>query len=248
MPTPDLTRPLSEFDSLWEWTKSRSTYHFDNTRVDPPGSTYRVLGRFANTWSHLLQDIKQKSYPTTWGNITMTGGGVQRPVSYEKRGRDIAVGGGDIDKIQLTNIAEDPMQYLEFKKIVDYFHLAGPVEPRFHVQLTGQMFTHHIDPNHHRFAGPGANPLGPFDYDPMDIVRITIMLEDWQPGQFVLYGNTIYQQWSAGDFHMHDWPNIPHATANASQHSRITLQLTGLRTAKTNEILGNRREFENIAL
>jgi hypothetical protein len=235
--------PLSEYDSLWEWTKSRSTYHFDKWRTDSPGSTFKVLGRFENTWSHLLEDIKQKSFASTWGNITMTGGGQQKPVSYEKRGRDIAAGGGDIDQIELTNITETPQQYPEFAKIIDYFHLEGPVEPRFHVQFTGQMFTNHIDPNHHRFAGPGANPLGPFDYDPMDIVRITIMLEDWEPGQFMIYGNSVYQQWRAGDFHMHDWPNVPHATANASQHSRVTLQLTGLRTPETDKVIGGPNNF-----
>jgi hypothetical protein len=48
----------------------------------------------------------------------------------------------------------------------------------------------------------------------------------------------VYQQWQAGDFHMHDWENIPHATANASHHSRVTLQITGLRTAETNKIIG----------
>jgi hypothetical protein len=238
MKTPNLNVPLSEYDSLWEWTKSRSNYHFDNDRVDPPGSVYKVLGKFENTWSHLLRDIKQRSFPSTWGNITLTGGGQQRPVSYEKRGRDIAQGGGNIEEIQLTNITENPLQYEEFKRIVEYFHLEGPVEPRFHVQLTGQMFTVHIDPNHHRFAGAGANPLGPFDYDPNDIIRITVMLEDWQPGQFIIYGNSVYQQWHAGDFHIFDWPNIPHATANASQHSRITLQITGLRTPETNKVIG----------
>lgn len=241
--TPDLTVPLSEYDSLWEWTKSRSTYHFDKWRADPPGSIFKVLGRFPNTWSHLLPEIKSKSFVAGWHNITMTGGGQQRPVSYEKRGRDLAQGGGDIAKIELTNITEDPQQYPEFQRMVSYFHLEGPVEARFHVQLTGQMFTLHIDPNHHRFAGAGANPLGPFDYDPMDIVRITVMLEDWEPGQFFLYGNTVYQQWRAGDFHMHDWPNVPHATANASQHSRITLQITGLRTADTNRIIGGPNNF-----
>ena len=239
----DMTKPLSDFDSLWEWTKSRSDYHFDKWKVDTPGSTVKVLGRFENTWQDLIPDIKVKSFPATWGNITTTGGGKQPPVSYEKRGRDIAEGGGDIDAIQLTNITEDPRQYAEFKKIVDYFQLEGSVEPRFHVQLTGQMFTTHIDPNHHRFAGLGANPLGPFEYDPMDIVRITVMLEDWEPGQFVIYGNAVYQQWRAGDFHMHDWPNVPHATANASQHSRVTLQITGLRTPETNKIIGGPNNF-----
>jgi alpha-ketoglutarate-dependent taurine dioxygenase len=75
--------------------------------------------------------------------------------------------------------------------------------------------------------------LEDYGYDTNDIVRITVMLEDWQPGQFIIYGNTVYQQWRAGDCHFFDWKNIPHATANASEHTRITLQVTGLRTALT---------------
>jgi hypothetical protein len=36
-----------------------------------------------------------------------------------------------------------------------------------------------------------------------------------------------------------DWANVPHATANASNHARATIQITGLKTNRTREILEN---------
>jgi hypothetical protein len=63
------------------------------------------------------------------------------------------------------------------------------------------------------------------------------MLEDWEPGQFYMYGNLVYDRWRAGDAHVFDWPNVPHATANASRKIRPALQVTGRKTAKTRELL-----------
>jgi hypothetical protein len=63
------------------------------------------------------------------------------------------------------------------------------------------------------------------------------MLEDWEPGQFYQYGNLMYENWTAGEVHYFDWPNVPHATANASSYPRYTLQITGVCTARTYEII-----------
>jgi len=236
MDTNTKLKPFSEYNSVWQYTKDRSKYHFNKWQADRPGETYRVLGRLANTWQADLERIKYKSKPSTWKTITLTGGGNQKNLSTEKREHDLQQGGGHID-IELTNITDDFTDFPELQKIIDYFHLDRS-QTRCHVQYTGQMFTVHIDPLHRTLAGPDAKPDGTYDYDPRDIVRITVMLEDWEPGQFIIYGNSVYQQWQAGDFHIHDWENIPHATANASHHSRVTLQITGLRTAETNKIIG----------
>ena len=232
-------KPFNEYDSVWEYTKDRSQYHFNKWQADRPGETYRILGRFNVTWADDLEKIRAKSRPTTWKNITLTGGANQPNLSTEKRERDIQQGGGHID-IELTNVTDDFSELPELQKIINYFCL-DRTQARCHIQHTGQMFTMHIDPLHRTFAGPDALPDSTYDYDPKDIVRVTVMLQDWEPGQFILYGNTVYQQWRAGDFHMHDWENTPHATANASHHSRITLQITGLRTAETDRIIGPRQ-------
>ena len=39
--------------------------------------------------------------------------------------------------------------------------------------------------------------------------------------------------------HIFDWPNTPHATANASSFPRPSIQITGLKSEKTREIIAN---------
>ena len=97
---------------------------------------------------------------------------------------------------------------------------------RMHYQQPGQMFNLHIDKLHERCPD-----------DPERVIRLTIMLADWQPGQFYLYGTNTYSHWHAGDVHIFDWANVPHATANASRYMRPVLQVTGLKTEKTRQML-----------
>jgi hypothetical protein len=49
----------------------------------------------------------------------------------------------------------------------------------------------------------------------------------------------MYDKWRAGEVHVFDWKNVPHCTANASSHPRAVLQMTGLKTERTREILEN---------
>jgi hypothetical protein len=113
--------------------------------------------------------------------------------------------------------------------MADYFGLEGAgTKKRAHVQLTGQMFNLHIDKLWDRCPE-----------DPERVARITIMLDDWQPGQFYMYGNYVYSHWQAGEAHIFDWANVPHATANASNHPRPTIQITGLKTDRTRAIIEN---------
>jgi enamine deaminase RidA (YjgF/YER057c/UK114 family) len=230
-----MNKPLTEYDSVWEWSKTKSSYHFDNYKQDRPNSTFMVCGQIPVTWADYIPLIRERSFPTTWNNITSTGGSKQVVLGIDKRRADIAKGGGDLDNIEMTDVFDDFREFPELQKIIDSFSFSQ-YHARCHVQKTGQMFTAHIDPIQRLFYKDGnGNPDNQdYGYDPLDIVRATVMLEDWQPGQFMIYGNSVYQQWRAGEVHMHDWPNVPHATANASEHTRITLQVTGLRTELTN--------------
>jgi hypothetical protein len=61
------------------------------------------------------------------------------------------------------------------------------------------------------------------------IVRIVVMLENWQPGQIILIGNKSYSDWSAGDYFY--WENdTKHSFYNMSLVNRYALQLTGIKT------------------
>jgi hypothetical protein len=73
--------------------------------------------------------------------------------------------------------------------------------------------------------------------DPDRVIRIFVQLTDWRPGQFYQFGNWNWTQWRAGDMATFDWKNIPHSTANAGYDPRVTLQLTGIKTPTTEQLL-----------
>lgn len=140
---------------------------------------------------------------------------------------DLVSAGADTD-LQLTNCIEDFSGFPNLQKLSDFFNVVE-AKKVIHTQLTGQMFNLHIDKLYNRCPE-----------NPEKIVRITIMLEDWQPGQFYLYGTCVYSHWRAGDVHIFDWPNVPHATANASLQPRSTMQLTGIKTDVTEKLISQR--------
>lgn len=233
----DTVKSFDQYDSLWQWTRDRSSYHFDKWRRETPGEFFRVLGRITPSWQQEVDDIKRLSVSRTWADITYSSQN-QRPISTEKRRRDIVKGGGNLDSIQLTDTFDDFSQFPQLQKTIDWFGM-DRVQARCHVQHTGQMFTIHIDPLHGIFSTKSYNDPNEQPEYVDRILRITVMLEDWEPGQFKIFGNEVYQQWKAGDYYIHDWPNVPHATANASEKMRPTLQITGLRTAITDAIIGH---------
>ena len=76
-----------------------------------------------------------------------------------------------------------------------------------------------------------------FPEDPDRVGRYFIQLTDWQPGQFWQYGTYNWSHWKAGSVTTFDWQNVPHSTANAGFHPRVTLQITGIITDKTKAFL-----------
>ena len=222
--------PASTETSSWEYTKARSHYHFDNERKDLPGEWYTVLGNFPKTWTASLESIKNNSRPMTWENRKQTMGRVNAPVSpmLEQEEYDILAGGGD-PKMSLVDVVDDFAPYPELQSIIDFFGLEQ-TKARIHIQKTGQVFNRHIDK---------LDDLYP-NTAPERIIRIAVMLEDWEPGQFYQYGNDMYDRWHAGDCHYFDWWNVPHATANASNYPRYTLQITGIRTDITDKLLSQK--------
>ena len=77
--------------------------------------------------------------------------------------------------------------------------------------------------------------------DPSRVMRIFVQLTDWQPGQFWEVGNYQYNHWKAGDIFTFDTCDVPHCTANAGHHPRVTFQITGIRTEKTDDFINSLR-------
>lgn len=211
--------------SSWDTTKAASTYHFDPRRRDDARDVLIYLGRIEPTWQEDLPGIIEQSRPATWETRAQGRPGA----SYSQP--DLAAEEYDIErvgadpKMVITNLNWTIPESL--KKISKKFALEDCME-RLHVQWPGQVWNLHIDK---------LQKWQPDD--PSKVMRIFIQLTDWQPGQFWEYGNYHWNQWRAGNVSTFDWPNMPHSTANAGHHPRVTFQLTGVRTSATLDFLAN---------
>ena len=224
----------NDYSSSWDWTVAHSEYHFNNTIQDQPGDWFDVIGRFEGDWKDERDRLVQATHPVNWSTRKHFAQKKKDPEMLSQEEYDIAQSGGDPKGLMLTNknSFSNWSDYPTLYKMMDYFKLTSDgvslVKWQAHIQMTGQMFNMHIDKLWDRCPD-----------DPERIVRITIMLDDWQPGHFYMYGNCMYDKWQAGEVHVFDWSNVPHCTANASSSPRAVLQMTGLKTERTQQILDN---------
>lgn len=77
-----------------------------------------------------------------------------------------------------------------------------------------------------------AEELAEFNNNPRVAARVLIMLEDWQHGQGVIFGDHWFDHWKRGDTVIWDWVDGVHATVNAGYWDRPLLRLSGLVTEK----------------
>lgn len=210
--------------SSWELTKQRSNYHFDNFKFDPDQDKVTFLGTIDPFWSAELDTIKELAQPKTWRT---RGKGSDRPdKEYDEEEYDLEQFGYGKDYVvgDLTWEVPETLNRIALRFGMDNSKM------RIHVQRPGQMWNLHLD------KLEKWNPE-----DPSRVMRVMIALNDWEPGHFFSYGNYVHAGWRAGDVTTFDWQNIPHSTANAGHGPRITLQLTGVVTDKTEEFLRNLR-------
>jgi hypothetical protein len=209
--------------SSWDQLREKSTYHFDTVKIDRPGDMIVNLGYIEPTWQDELQQILADAKPANWETRGFKGEGVFVPKpELEQEEYDLERVGVD-PKVVITDLAWRLGPKLQ--AISDAFGLEDCMS-RIHVQRPGQVWHLHID-KLYKWCPE----------DPSKVGRYFVQLTDWQPGQFWEYGNYHWNQWRAGDVSTFDWANIPHSTANAGHHPRVTLQLTGIKTAKTHDFL-----------
>ena len=207
--------------SAWDTTKKRSRYHFDHTRFDPDQDRVVRLGFIPPSWDTELASIVENSQAATWR--TRGAAGKSRPeAELAAEDYDLEREGYGADYI-ITNLNWSIPPVLQ--AIADRFALDDAMV-RIHVQQPGQVWNYHLD------KLEKWNPE-----NPDTVLRVQVQLTDWMPGQYWNYGNYQHSMWRAGDVTTFDWQNIPHATANASHGARVTLQVTGVRTAATDAYL-----------
>lgn len=212
-----------DYESSWDWCVDHSNYHFDNEKEDKPGEWFTLLGRFEGNWAEEVKQAQGK--PITWATRKFYGNDndTVSPM-LEQEENDLRNTGAPVN-LELTDAVFDISAFPTLTKMSEYFGIEGG-KIRMHYQQPGQMFNLHID-----------KLWDTCPENPESIIRMSIMLTDWEPGQFYLYGTCIYDKWKAGDIHIFDWANVPHATANASRSTRPVLQVTGIKTDKTREML-----------
>ena len=209
--------------SSWDKLKEKSDYHFDPRINDRQEDVVQFLGQLESNWDDELEQILADARPANWETRGFKGEGVMvpKPELVEEE-YDLERVGID-PKVVITDLAWKLGPKLQ--AISDGFGLKDCME-RIHVQKPGQLWHLHIDKLYKWFPE-----------DPDQVMRIFIQLTDWQPGQFWEYGTYHHRGWRAGEVTTFDWQNLPHSTANAGFHPRVTLQLTGIKTEKTQEKL-----------
>lgn len=209
--------------SNWEAAKQRSDYHFKSGIKDNPMDVMTYLGHVTPTWQADLADIIANSKPATWATRGYKGEGIEAPPE-ELAGEEYDLTSHGMSKdMQITHLNWKIPASLQ--KLSDSFGLEKCMN-RIHVQQPGEVWNLHIDK---------LNKWAPDN--PEKILRVFVQLTDWEPGQFWEFGNYHWNQWRAGDITTFDWANMPHCTANAGYDPRVTFQLTGIRTEKTEQFI-----------
>lgn len=213
--------------SSWEQSKEKSNYHFDLSKLDPQVDKVTSLGKIIADFKPELTAIVKNAKPATWR--TRGEAGKSRPEE------ELASEEYDLERFgygkdyQITHLNWDIPEKLQ--RISELFALKDCMN-RIHVQMPGEVWNLHID-KLQKWAPD----------EPYAVMRIQLHLTDWEQGHFWSYGNYNHQFWKAGDVTTFDWQNIPHSTANAGHHPRVTFQMTGIITEKTTEFLNRLKRF-----
>ena len=201
------------FESNWEYTKSKSNYHFDKWRLDAPAFAYQHLGRFVGDWQQELQIAVDHCKGVCWATRQYTNDGRPSPMIQEEE-YDLKSAGAD-PKMTVYRMYRDVQKLPTIALMPEIIGMKNSGS-RLHVQFPGEVLTRHIDK---------LSKVQPDD--PANVKRFIVMLEDWEPGHFFMFGNAYFSHWKAGEVITFDWPNMPHCTANASLKPRTILMVTG---------------------
>jgi hypothetical protein len=224
-------------NNFWQVPHRQSEYHFNsNVKDTDAGPWFETIGNFYNDFTREINFLHSKYIVSN--NPALAPKTIMPeylhieliPVTTKEPGLN--------KTLICMNFYERPDLFPKLCELVDSFGLeffdnpenvpgmTGKFGIKIHYQVPGNMYLMHIDEG-----------LYNIDVDHDNLIRMHVMLEDWVPGQFIMYGNYNYQDWKAGDAHVFKWADTPHATANASNAPRAMLQLTGLKTDITRKKL-----------
>lgn len=223
--------------SRWEFTKSRSRWHFDTKRPPEPGEdSYTHVCRFDADFTDAIAACMPRAKVSSWSTRNNSNKTVAQQGLYSAspEENDLIRAGVDPKAEIFSRTAADDIEL--FKRISDWLGMEDSMI-KFHNQTTGQMLHLHMDNFAARPERGNSFKVTDMDRDPGIIRRFAVMLADWQLGQIFQLGNSNFSQWRAGDCITWEWMDMPHCTANMGWWDRPMLQITGYVTDRTRDIM-----------
>jgi len=242
--------------SRWYHNKLRSSYEFESFGTpDPIARNIQITNRFTNDMSDIINYAydSDKTHLQTIGNYRSRNHSRQDHDLHDGEMMDIQRGtlgrGHDIDCMMKTNVVKETRdendkviikRYTDIPQLELVYAMFDWLEidvhqSRIHTQLLGQTTPFHID-QQVRYARAGWRDIwtnAGADKNPLKLRRFLIMLQDWDYGHVWQFGNSYYQGYRSGSAVTYDWCNMPHGAANFGYTPRVTLQVTGFISDKT---------------
>ena len=228
-------------NGTWEFLKENKLWHFDK---ELNSSNYKIIGRFIGNWQNEINQLdfdQLKKIENTMSHKTKD--------SYyndiEEGNKKDFIKYGFPENLEYGYVNDKKSKPTEtlpdvFIKMFNKIPLLNAY-PKFTKQMPGQLWPMHFD-NYHALR-PN---LSEKTWEDPNIRRIWIALNDWDWGHCVLFGNTPWTGWRAGDILYFDWL-IPHGTANCGNTPRFSMFVTGFMTEEMKNWIQN-EEFREIVL
>jgi hypothetical protein len=228
-----------------------SAYHFDSSRIDPRFDSLIGVGNFSGNWSDEVANAVKESRPLTMATRSMNHVGDDDYQVHHyyppKKSKDTEEYDKEKEFFDKTDFGYETAPIVnksavfgeKMTRMVNAFKLdPEPISYSCHIQRSGQVFPYHVDFFHRRARfGKG---------DQKKLIRLMIMLTDWEPGHFFGFGNFQYTHWKAGDVTTFHHAHVPHYSANASYNPRAMILLTGFKTDATEEFLWKMQNSKSI--
>lgn len=230
------------YDSLYDFCKATSRYHFDESvndlnTLDTDCPVVIPVKRFSGDWDNAVQELINSAEPANFKFRTQT----RKDATNNWEENDFRKWGYDIDGgYTIANRILKPNLTDALYHIVESFGFEEPGIVKFDVQMPGQCFYWHLD----NFGGVLKKHRGDYDraadqdLDQRSVMRAVVFLDNQRLGQVWQQGNLMLN-WQRGDAITWPWRDIPHGTCNYGHHPRPVLNLTGVVTDKTKDLLRN---------
>lgn len=210
--------------SYWEWNKENFDWHFDNKKTV---EDVQYVGKFCN---QAIEKTAQ-DFSLTLGDESAFDEVSFKGKPFDKQAADNMEGyHNDLYVAGFTENNTGGFQTREnlpeiFHKMAELSGLGNP-QVMFLVQPPGRSIPWHRD-SYNNYRRNFAKVS-----DDVEVIRYLVQLNDWNWGHYVLVGNNVLHQYSAGDIHC--WrEGIYHATGNVGYWPRYALTITGIVTDKS---------------